>query len=165
MPGWNWQKIKQMLSNTLRLNFCYLKIIHILHQRYHLKIIGHILKNKQKNKCFCIDWIIRLIIMKMKMKIKNRSNRYNMNRPRSRHGHKYRKYKKCLSMMMLIYIKQQLSNIWSSIRLRLRLSFKKALVIKKRECIFLEFVPAFSWKRKGFQFENTLKKNSFFPTN
>ena len=43
-PGWNWQKIKQMLSNTLRLNFCYLKIIHILHSRYCLKIIGHILK-------------------------------------------------------------------------------------------------------------------------
>ena len=26
------KKIKQMLSNTLRLNFCYLKIIHILHR-------------------------------------------------------------------------------------------------------------------------------------
>ena len=25
------KKIKQMLSNTLRLNLCYLKIIHILH--------------------------------------------------------------------------------------------------------------------------------------
>ena len=49
-PGWNWQKIKQMLSNNLRLNFCYLKVIRILHQRYHSKIIGHILKNKQKNK-------------------------------------------------------------------------------------------------------------------
>ena len=27
--SWNWQKIKQKLSNTLRLNFCYLKIIRI----------------------------------------------------------------------------------------------------------------------------------------
>ena len=27
-----------MLSNTLRLNFCYLKIIHILHPHYYLKI-------------------------------------------------------------------------------------------------------------------------------
>ena len=29
------KKIKQMLSNTLRLNFFYLKIIVILHPRYH----------------------------------------------------------------------------------------------------------------------------------
>ena len=42
------QKMKQMLSNTLRLNFCYLKIIHILHARYHRKIIEDILKNVQK---------------------------------------------------------------------------------------------------------------------
>ena len=34
-----------MLSNTLRLNFCYLKIIHILHTLYHPKTMGHILKN------------------------------------------------------------------------------------------------------------------------
>ena len=45
----NWQKIKQMLSNTLRLKYCYLKIIHILHSHYHPKILGHALKNKQKN--------------------------------------------------------------------------------------------------------------------
>ena len=47
---------------------------------------------------------IRLIIIKMKMKMKNRSDRYEINRPRSRHGHKYSKYKKCLSMMTLIYV-------------------------------------------------------------
>ena len=96
------KKIKQMLSNTLRLNFCYLKIIHILHLGYHPKITGHILKNKQKNKFVCIYEIIRLIIMKLKMKMKNRSHRYHIKRPRSRHWHKYSKYKKCLSMMMLI---------------------------------------------------------------
>ena len=87
----NWQKIKQLLSNTLRLNFCYLKIIHILHPRYHPKIIGDVLKNKQKKKCVCIHEIIRLIIMKMKIKVKNRSHSYDINRPRSRHGHKYSK--------------------------------------------------------------------------
>ena len=38
------KKIKQLLNNTLRLNFCYLKIIYILHSRYHPKIKGHILK-------------------------------------------------------------------------------------------------------------------------
>ena len=41
-------KKEQMLSNTLRLNFCYLKIIHILHSRCHPEII-YILKNKEKN--------------------------------------------------------------------------------------------------------------------
>ena len=48
-----------MLSNTLRLNFCYyLKIIHTLHPHYRPKIIGHILKYKLKNKCVCIHEII-----------------------------------------------------------------------------------------------------------
>ena len=94
--------MKQMLSNTLRLNFYYLKIIHILHPRYLPKIIGHILKNKQKNKCVCFHQIIRLIIMKMKMR--NRSHRYDIKSPRSRHGHKYRKYKKCLIIVVLTCI-------------------------------------------------------------
>ena len=35
------------------------------------KVMGHILKNKQKNKNFCIHEIIQLIIMKMKMKMEN----------------------------------------------------------------------------------------------
>ena len=59
--------------------------------------IGFILKNKQRNKCGCIQEIIRLIIMKMEMKIKNRSHSYDINRRRSRHGDKYSKYKKCLT--------------------------------------------------------------------
>ena len=75
----------QMLSNTQRLNFCYLKIIHILHARCHPKIIGHILKNKQNNKCVCIHEILQLIVMMIKMK--NRSHRYDINRPTSKHGH------------------------------------------------------------------------------
>ena len=109
-----------MLSNTLRLNFCYLKIIHTLHQRYHPRIIGHILKYKQNNKCACINEIIRLIIVQMKLKMKSRSHRYDINRHRPSHGHKYNKYKKCLSMMMLmmlmmlICIMQHLSNICGS---------------------------------------------------
>ena len=49
--------------------------------------------------------------MKMKMKMKNRSNRYDINRPRSRHGHRYTRYEKCLSMKMVICIKQHLRNI------------------------------------------------------
>ena len=57
--------------------------------------------------------IIRLIIMKVKKK--NRSRRCNINRPKSRHGLTNTKYKKCLSMMILICIKQHPTNIWSSI--------------------------------------------------
>ena len=51
----------------------------------------------------------------MKMKMKNTSHRYDINRSRPRHGHKNGKYKKCLSMIMLICIKQHPGNIWSSI--------------------------------------------------
>ena len=57
------KNIKEMLSNTLRLNFCYLKIIHILHPRYHPKIIGGILQNKQKNKYVCIHEMILLLVI------------------------------------------------------------------------------------------------------
>ena len=133
------QKIKHMLSNTLRLNFCNFKIIYICHPRYHPKIIGHILRNKQKNKCPCIHEILRLIIMKMKMKMKNISHRYNINRPWSRHGHKYSKYKKCISMMMLICIKQNLSNIWSSISEKVKKTWGWAEknVTYKKICVYL----------------------------
>ena len=41
--------------------------------------------------------------------MKNRSHRYNINRPRPTHEHKYTKYKKCLSIMMAVCIKQHLS--------------------------------------------------------
>ena len=34
-------KLKQMLSSTLRPNFCSMKIIHILHPHYHPNIIGY----------------------------------------------------------------------------------------------------------------------------
>ena len=82
-----------MLSNTLRLNFCYLKIIHILHSHYHPKIIIYILKNKQKDKSVCIhDYTINRNENEDENDI---SNIYDINlstrknRPRSRHGHKY----------------------------------------------------------------------------
>ena len=38
-------------------------------------------------------------------KNEKRSNKYDITRPRSRHEHKYSKYKKCLSMMILVCIK------------------------------------------------------------
>ena len=103
------KKIKQMLSNTLRLNFYYLIIIHILHPRRHPDIFWKISKRTS------VSAFIRFIIMKIKMKMKNRLHRYNINRSRSGHGRKYGKCKKYLSMMMLVRIKQHLSNIWNSI--------------------------------------------------
>ena len=51
----------------------------------------------------------------MKLKMKNRSQRYKINLPRPRHGHQYTKYKVRLSIIMVICIKQHLSNIWSLI--------------------------------------------------
>ena len=45
------------------------------------------------------------------MKMKNTSHRFDLNIPRSSHKHKHSKLKKCYTMMMLTYIKQQLSNI------------------------------------------------------
>ena len=162
------------VSNTLRPKLCCLKIIHILHLRYHPTILGHILKNKQKNKFVYIheitrliimkmemklenrshryvinrptsrhglhDEITRLITMKMEMKLENRSHRYVINRPTSRHGRKYSKYITCLTVMMLIFVKRHLSNIWSLVHEKLatlRLSWKKALVIQEKACVAL----------------------------
>ena len=50
------------------------------------------------------------MVMKMKLKKKNISYRYDINRSRPRHGHKYAKYKMCLSIMMVRYIKQHLKS-------------------------------------------------------
>ena len=71
--------------------------------------MGHILKNKQKVCLF--REIIRLFITKTKIRVKNGSHKYDINRPRSRHGHKCTKYKSCLSMIMVLCIKQHSSNI------------------------------------------------------
>ena len=68
-------------------------------------------------------------------KTENRLQRYDINRPRPIHGPKYTKYKLCLSIMMVICIKQHLRNIWSSIRENVKQHWgwveKKALLIKK----------------------------------
>ena len=51
------------------------------------------------------------MVMEMRLKVKTRSQRYDINGPRPRHGSKYTKYKICLSIMMVVCIKQHLSNI------------------------------------------------------
>ena len=71
MPGWNWQKFKQIVSNTLKLKNCWTFEIHLRSSSTLLcKDNKKILKNKQKNNCVCVDEIIRLIIMKITMKLK-----------------------------------------------------------------------------------------------
>ena len=75
------------------------------------------------------------------MKIKKRSHRYNKDRPRSRNGHKYNKYKKCLSMTMLIRIKQHLTNISNSIYEEVKQHWgwvEKALLIEKKHVFLFE---------------------------
>ena len=64
-----------------------------------------------------------------------RSHRYDINSFRSKHGYKYSKYIRRLSMMMiLISIKQHLSNIWSWIHEKVKQHWgwveKKVLPIK-----------------------------------
>ena len=66
------KKIKQKLSNTLRLNLSYLKIIRFLYPLYHPKIIGDIQKKCTKNKCACFNDVLWLMAMKMRLKMKIR---------------------------------------------------------------------------------------------
>ena len=80
--------------------------------------------------------------MEMKMKRKSRSHRYDINRPRSRHEHKYSKYKKCRSMMMLICIKQHLSNTWSPVHEKVKQHWgwvEKSIAYKKTARVRCKF--------------------------
>ena len=72
--GWNWQKIKQILSKNLRLNFYYWKILFFIHVTIQKKI-GYIPKNEQKNKCVCIQlFIIQLFISVFSYTINHNEN-------------------------------------------------------------------------------------------
>ena len=121
-----------MLSNIQRMNFCYLKIIPNVHPSYDTGIIRHSVRNKRKNSCVCIHQVMWLIIMKMKMEVNISSHVYDINRPRSWHGHKYSKWKKCLSIMMLVCIKEHLSNIWSSVHEKVKQHWGW---VEKRRCL------------------------------
>ena len=66
----------------------------------------------------------------------------DINRIRPRHGYKYTKYKMCLNMMMVMCCKQYLSNIWSWIHEKVKLSnteaeLKNVLLMKKDRVIGL----------------------------
>ena len=55
------------------------------------------------------------ILMKMNIEKEYTLHRYHLNRTRPLHGYRHTKYKTCLTIMVLICIRQHLSNIWSSI--------------------------------------------------
>ena len=76
------------------------------------------------------------------MKMKNRSQRYEINRPKTRHGHKSSKYKNCL--IILICIKQHLSNIWSSIheKVKQHWSWVENNIAYKKHCLKPPFLPS-----------------------
>ena len=67
--------------------------------------------------------------MKMTLKMKNRR--------RSRHEHKYNKYKICLSLMMVICIKQHLSNMLSSIHEKLSNTEDELKSAAHRKSVFI----------------------------
>ena len=88
---------------------------------------------KHVQKCVYLNEVIWLITMKVRLKEKNRSHRNDVNRPRPRHEHKYTNYKMCLTpIMMVIFIKQHLSNIWSSIYEEVKQHWVRVAYKKKR---------------------------------
>ena len=64
--------------------------------------------------------------------MENRSHRYDINRPRPRHRHKYTKYKVCLSIMMVMCIKQNLNNIWGSVHEEVKQQWRW---VEKKRCL------------------------------
>ena len=74
--------------------------------------------------------------MRKMMKMKSRSHRYDINRPRPTNGSKYTKYKICLSIMMVLCIKEhtnshqfmkKLNNIEAELK-------KKRVAYKEKAC-------------------------------
>ena len=79
----------------------------------------------------------------MRLKIKKRSWRYDINWSRPRHRHNYTKYKMCLSIMMVVCIKQHLSNIWTSVHDKVKQHWdwvEKKNVTYKKSMYFLTFL-------------------------
>ena len=70
----NWRKIKQESSNTLRLKYCYWKIIRFFYPRFHPEIIK-ISKRCTNNNYACLNEVVWLMTMKARLKMKNRLHR------------------------------------------------------------------------------------------
>ena len=90
--SWNWLKIKQSQEKPWVWTFALGNLLAFI-PHSHQKVIQDIVKSWAKQKCFCFNEIIWLVIKKMKVKIENRSHRYDINRARSKHGPKHSKYK------------------------------------------------------------------------
>ena len=88
-------------------------------------------KKWTKSKWVRFNYTIWLMTMKMRLKTKNRSQKYDINWPRLRHGHEHTKYKMCLSIMMVICIKQHLRNIWSQIHEKVKATLEKHVAYQK----------------------------------
>ena len=109
----NWAKAKQHPEAELLLFENYLLSSSTLSSKNNR---AYSKKCAKKQVCLFVYFneIIWLIIMKVKKK--SRSHKYDINRPTSRHGFTYtNKHEKCLSMMMLICIKQHPTNTWGSV--------------------------------------------------
>ena len=92
-------------------------------------------KKCTKNKYVCLNELIWLITMKIEAENEKKLHRYDINRPRPRHAHKYTKYKMCLGIMMVICIKQHLSNTWSSIHEKVKQHWGW---VEKKRCLWKE---------------------------
>ena len=82
----------------------------------------------------------------MRMKMKYRWHKYDINRHSPRHVHKYTKYKKCLTMMIVIFIKQHLTNNWMSIHEKVKQNWGW---IEKRHCLLKKRVNEIKPKLKN----------------
>ena len=90
-------------------------------------------KKCTKNKYVYLSEVVWLMTMKMRLKMKNRSHRYDMNRSWPKRSPKYTKNKMYL-IIIVIGIKQHLSNIWSSVHEKVKQHWdwvKKSVAYKK----------------------------------
>ena len=92
--------------------------------------------------------------MKMGLKMKNSSKRYDTNRPRASYGQKYSKHKTCLSIMMVICIKQHISNIWGSVHEKVKQHWgwiEKTVAYKKSVYLLSPFLVSSEYFSRFFQ--------------
>ena len=99
--------------------------------------------------------------IKMRLEMKSKSQRYNLNSPRPRHGHIYTNCKMCFSIMMVICIKQHLSNIWSSIYEKVKqywgwVEKKKRFIAKKAYSPWTSFCINTPWLKSILDYRHRI---------
>ena len=90
--------------------------------------------------------------------MKYRSQRYNINRLKPRNRHKYSKHKLSLSIMMVIYTKQHLTNIWISVHEKVKQRWgwvEKSVTYKKarNSLRFVQLEANFDYNTKIYRTE------------